>query len=115
MRRAIIFDDGKGQLAPLTDLRPAFAIRTGALTTLERLRRGLDRQIAGVLVPPAIADVTRELFPQIPVNQPAAEPLDVLLLNGRCPLAYKEVAALRVGEAVVEAGSGDLIAIATTG
>ena len=31
----IVFDDGKGDLGPLTDLRPSFACRTGADTTLE--------------------------------------------------------------------------------
>ena len=33
-----VYDDGRGVLAPLTDLRPAFDVRTGALSNLERLR-----------------------------------------------------------------------------
>ncbi len=114
MRRAIIFDDGRGQLAPLTDFRPAFDIRTGAMTTLERLRLGLGLMIESLLVPPPLADLTRETHPGVPINDLGNVPGEVLLVNGRCLLPYKEVAALRTGEALVEAGSGDLIAMATT-
>jgi UDP-N-acetylglucosamine diphosphorylase/glucosamine-1-phosphate N-acetyltransferase len=114
MRRAIIFDDGRGQLAPLTDLRPAFDIRTGAMTSLERLRLGLDLIVEGLLVPEPLAALTREMHPEVAVNDLGSVPGDVLLVNGRCPLAYKEVASLRTGEAVVEGGSGDLVAMATT-
>lgn len=114
MRRAIIFDDGRGQLAPLTDLRPAFDIRTGAFTTLERLRRSLDLVIEGLLAPPALADLASETHRDIPVNNIGNVPGDVLLINGRCPLPYREVAALRTGEAVIEGETGDLVAMATT-
>ena len=35
--RAIVFDDGKPELSPLTDLRASFDVRTGARTTLHRI------------------------------------------------------------------------------
>ena len=40
--KAILFDDGKGILAPLNDLRPTFAVRTGAMTISERLTRAFS-------------------------------------------------------------------------
>ncbi len=48
MQRLFVFDDGRGELAPLTDLRAAFDIRTGALTTIDRIQRYLNAQIVGV-------------------------------------------------------------------
>lgn len=114
MRRAILFDDGRGQLAPLTDLRAAFDVRTGAMTTLDRLRLAMGLSIEALLVPAPLADLTREAHPGFPVNDLGSVDGDVLLINGRCPLAYKELSTLQKGEAIVEAGSGDLVAMATS-
>lgn len=114
MRRAIIFDDGRGLLAPLTDTRPAFDIRTGAMTTLERLRLGLGLDVVALLTPPGLAPLTAEMHPGTPVNSLEGIDGDVLLLSGRCPLPYKEIASLQPGEALTEGGSGDLVAMATT-
>lgn len=114
MRRAIIFDDGRGTLAPLTDLRPAFAIRTGAMTTFDRLRLLLGLDVAALLVPAPLAPLTREQHPGLPVNTLDGLAGDILLVNGRCPLPYKEIASLQTGEAIVEGGTGDLVAVATT-
>jgi UDP-N-acetylglucosamine diphosphorylase / glucose-1-phosphate thymidylyltransferase / UDP-N-acetylgalactosamine diphosphorylase / glucosamine-1-phosphate N-acetyltransferase / galactosamine-1-phosphate N-acetyltransferase len=114
MRRAILFDDGRGQLSPLTDLRAAFDVRTGAMTTLERLRLAMGLNIEGLLVPAPLAALTGEAHPGVPINDLGNVPGDVLLINGRCALAYKEIGALQTGEAIVEAGSGDLVAMATS-
>lgn len=69
--RAVIFDDNKHALAPMTDLRAAFDIRTGALTNLERLRAVLAQvmqvEVAALICPDELAELTRERT-DLPVN-----------------------------------------------
>ncbi|MFN7022755.1 MAG: putative sugar nucleotidyl transferase, partial [Phycisphaerales bacterium] len=105
----IIFDDGKGLLSPLTDLRPAFCVRTGAFTTLERMRRSSSFRVVGWESSEQTRRLTREL-----VSLPCAEELGLerscLVLNGRCPLPPENLASLPLGSAVVEQRSGDLVA-----
>lgn len=118
MTEVILFDDGKGLLSPLTDLRAAFDIRTGALTTAERICRALDLVPVALMVPPHLAEVTRERHatPLPGTDKPVAvntlprssEPR--LFVNGRCPLPYDFIAGLEPGQAIVEHGSGDLVA-----
>lgn len=60
MQPAIVFDDGLGRLGPLTDLRAAFDIRTGARTTLERLRHELRLDVRALAVPNHLVDLTAE-------------------------------------------------------
>lgn len=83
---AILFDDGRGTLAPLTDLRAAFDVRTGSLTTLERLRARTGHSPASLFVPARLADITRERHPGLPINRIEGAPGSVLLLSARCPL-----------------------------
>lgn len=123
MRPAIIFDDGLGQLSPLTDLRPAFDIRTGAITTLSRLTRGLNLNVVTVVVPPSHRSLA-EADPDSGARRAVASghgpvglahsglPSAMLLINGRCPLGYEQIDQLSVGQALIEAGSGHLIAAA---
>ncbi|MGD9690855.1 MAG: hypothetical protein AB7K52_15065 [Phycisphaerales bacterium] len=86
----VVYDDGAGELSPLTDLRAAFDVRTGALTTLERLERVMGTRVAGLRVPAALAGVTRERHPGVPVNAPIGAGGRVLLCNGRAPLLTRE-------------------------
>lgn len=127
MRHAILFDldvatdrspvpfAGPAILSPLTDLRAAFDVRTGALTTLERLSTSLH--IAGAIVPEPIAPLTRERH-AFPVNTglslPHGSPDDILLLNARCTLPISEATHLAPGTAIVELATGHLIAWRTT-
>ena len=111
MRPAIIFDDGRGQLAPLTDFRAAFDVRTGAMTTLERLKLGLGLDVVALLTPPALGALTLERHPGVRVNDLAGISGEVLLVNGRCPLPYKEIASLGAGESLTEGGTDDLVAV----
>ena len=55
MPRLVIFDDGRGQLGPMVDLRPAFDLRTGAHRSLERIERRLGRFPAAWWVPEHLA------------------------------------------------------------
>lgn len=82
MRPVYLFDDGCETLAPLTDLRPAFDVRTGAMTLLERFGGMRGVRLGGLLVPEALAPLTRERH-SLPVNEPPAGDDAVLVVNGR--------------------------------
>lgn len=106
---AVIFDDGGGQLAPLTDLRASFELRTGALTTAQRLTLAMELHIAALWVPDELVDLTRDQLDE-PINilPPGDAPL--LLINGRCPLPLGQIEDLTLGQRLVETISGDTIA-----
>lgn len=120
MTDAIFFDDGKGLLSPLTDLRASFDVRTGALTTLERLCRAFDLQPAGLVVPKALEAVTRErhaasVGPSADAKPPLVNSLPRsdeprLFINGRCVLPLEVITTLEPGQALVESRTGHLIA-----
>jgi UDP-N-acetylglucosamine diphosphorylase/glucosamine-1-phosphate N-acetyltransferase len=120
-RPAAIFDDAQGELGPLCDLRPTFAVRTGALTTRERLILALGLRVESLFVPDRLAQLARlwTAAQSAPfradhpcrVNQSPTGTGPVLAINGRCVVPPVEaIAKLRPGERVVESGSGDTIA-----
>jgi UDP-N-acetylglucosamine diphosphorylase / glucose-1-phosphate thymidylyltransferase / UDP-N-acetylgalactosamine diphosphorylase / glucosamine-1-phosphate N-acetyltransferase / galactosamine-1-phosphate N-acetyltransferase len=102
-----VFDDGKGTLAPLTDFRASFDIRSGAFTMLERVR--VRHRVLGLFVPAPIESLTREAHPEQPVNPALTGDEPIILLNGRAPLAHRLVAALSPNSAAF-AADGDLVA-----
>ena len=106
---AIFFDDGLGLLSPLTDLRGAFDVRTGALTTRERWCRALGLRVAALFVPAHLAAMVGEQHAGTPVNA-APGGGEVLVVNGRWVLPHAAAAALSVGEAMVCGASGVLLA-----
>jgi UDP-N-acetylglucosamine diphosphorylase/glucosamine-1-phosphate N-acetyltransferase len=103
----VLFDDGHGATAPLTDLRASFMLRTGALTTLERLRRMMPNRKFRVWTRASVEAITRETT-DLTVNEPATGL--VLLFNGRCPLPPASVHELQEGEGLIDEATGDLIA-----
>jgi UDP-N-acetylglucosamine diphosphorylase/glucosamine-1-phosphate N-acetyltransferase len=107
-RPTIFWDDGKGLLAPMRDLRTIASVRTGALTTAERLVRALELDPIGHWVPDELVGVTRERQP-LPVNELAKDAGPVLVINGRSPLPLDEIDRLGEGSALVEP-SGDVVA-----
>ena len=111
----ILFDDGKGLLSPLNDLRASFEIRTGALTTAERLVAGLDIELVGAVVPAPLVELIEESSP-VPVNRPPEldDDAEVLLINGRCPLPLDAISNLKLGEVAVEKSSQDMVAVRLT-
>lgn len=113
MTSAVLFDDGLGEIAPLADLRASFDIRTGALTTRERLERALGLRIEAVFVRPALVDMYTSRAGNTPVNtlSPTDEP--VLLINGRCALGHSSWLSLKPGESVVEQTTGHVVAACT--
>lgn len=101
-----MFDDGVS-LGPLTDMRASFAVRTGALTTLERLTRIIKNETGvvtkGVWATAALERLTREAHGMLPVNDRRLieRAKDVLLVNGRCAGPAVGLKRLKVGEAIV--------------
>jgi hypothetical protein len=105
----VFFDDGRGESGPLTDLRPSFDVRTGALTMAERVRRQyrspLYAWMAGAAITPLRKDRT-DLAWIGRVNLDCA----TLLINGRCPLVPESVWSLAPDHAIVEAATRELVA-----
>lgn len=121
MKPAVIFEDiaalpgtgGLNALSPLADLRPAFDIRTGALTTLERLRRALNLTTVTLLPREEILPLCREQHAGTTVgssHELPANPAPLLFINARCVLPLPEITALREGEMLIESASGSVIA-----
>jgi UDP-N-acetylglucosamine diphosphorylase/glucosamine-1-phosphate N-acetyltransferase len=103
----LLFDDARGDLGPLSDLRASFEQRTGGLTLLERCRAISQR--VHVAVPEALEPVVRERL-----GEPQAARGSVLCLNGRLhadpDLSTRGAfGALGVGHALV-AADGSLVA-----
>jgi UDP-N-acetylglucosamine diphosphorylase/glucosamine-1-phosphate N-acetyltransferase len=116
--KAIFFDDDKGVLSPLNDLRPSFAIRTGPLTIAERLTLAFDLEPIGVVVPAHIAELTAE-GSAVPVNTPPeaadTEPdEEILLISARCPLPVRAIIELKLGQVLIEQDTQDMIAVRFT-
>lgn len=121
MRAAIVFDDGQGRLGPLTDLRASFEVRTGALTTLERLAAMLEAQadcrVVGVAPRPEIAALTTERLEMPSLDAARLEALaqgemgdDAVIVNGRCVMPPVGVEQLVPGSAIVHRGTGAVLA-----
>lgn len=94
---AIVFDEKLDQLGTLTDTRPAFDVRTGAMSNLERLASLLDLRVIALRTPDSLAQTTFERHAAgqspIPVNAPPPAGFDtsdptlaITLLNGRSVL-----------------------------
>lgn len=96
----LLFDDGAPGLSPLTDLRACFELRTGALTTAERLHRQTGLPIAGLIVPDELAGILASRS-DLPVNQ-LPEGDSFLLINGRCPEVCFEVPEAEINVGLVD-------------
>jgi len=114
MKQLLVYDDGAHHerlgvsLAPLTDLKASFDIRTGARTTLERIDSLVrDRPVSGLLVPGRLERLTAERH-AAPVNKPALE--TALYVNGRWAAPIPEAMDLAEGSALVDAEGGVLAA-----
>ncbi|GAB4545059.1 MAG: GlmU family protein [Phycisphaerales bacterium] len=95
MPLTLIFD-GDRPLAPLTDLRPVYRIRTGVMTTIERWRSVLKAPIDAVWPAERLLALEREVA-KVAVRPDLSGQSDVLLLNGACVLP-PSVQGLALGE-----------------
>jgi UDP-N-acetylglucosamine diphosphorylase/glucosamine-1-phosphate N-acetyltransferase len=83
--RLLVFEDaGVANLAPLTLTRPAFDLRSGAQTLLERQQHCARATETGVLVRPLLRDLCLLRHPDLAVNDPDfARGQAVTLVNAR--------------------------------
>jgi UDP-N-acetylglucosamine diphosphorylase/glucosamine-1-phosphate N-acetyltransferase len=119
MRIGVFEDSGARNLHPLTLTRPAFDLRCGAVSLLERMERGLPERVTLALIRPELIDLCRERHPDMQACEALAEEDRagtelVLLVNARWlapaePLVVPDHAAIgcieeQVAYAVVPAG-----------
>ena len=98
----IVFEDGGGSLGPLTDLRVAAEVRSGAFTGLERLQ-------AEALFVPADREAALRARTTLKVNA-TPKGSRFLLLNGRLLETPAEAGKLAVGEALTDPVDGCVLA-----
>ncbi len=111
----ILFDDGRGQLAPLADLRPVFDVRIGALTPTERVEFSSSTALAALVCPESLAAIARERH-RVPVNPEKLPAGPWLLVNARWAAFDPSLLShLDPGDAAVHAVTGDLLAAHTNG
>lgn len=104
----VVFDDGRGQLAPLTDLRPVFDVRTGAMTTLERHRLSLGKRAAALYVPEGVAGLAAENH-DVPINRIPIQSGEVLVINGRCPIPPEQIRNPKPGVVYLDPVEGSVV------
>src|SRR5688500_9176707 len=107
MHRMIIFDDGLGQLGPMTYLRASFEVRTGMYTTGRRLALHRPKLLAGYWVPQRLRAAVAERA-DAPVNMLHDEEV-FQCVNGRWAMPDSTL-TLNVGEALVEQDTQHVIA-----
>ncbi len=106
----IIFDDGLGELGPMTDLRAAFEVRTGVMTSAERIARAFAglHAVAAWWVPPRLVELARERAPANALVNRLPKDESFLLVNGRW--AFPDAAhKLKPGESLTERDSDHLV------
>jgi UDP-N-acetylglucosamine diphosphorylase/glucosamine-1-phosphate N-acetyltransferase len=107
MVRMIIFDDGLGQLGPMTDLRASFEVRTGMLSTAQRISAHRPKALAGYWVPPRLVETIAERA-NAPINMLPNEEV-IHCVNGRWAMPDAQL-KLEVNEAAVETATGHVVA-----
>lgn len=80
MPALVLFDDPH-PLAPLTDLRASFELRTGALATWQRLETLIGRQTAAIVVSQTLAPLLASRYDGLINRLPDDD--EILLINGR--------------------------------
>lgn len=107
MHRVMIFDDGRGHLGPMTDLRAVFEVRTGMYTTAGRIRIAFDKRLAGYWAPAHLRGLLAERA-DAPVNELPGEEL-LLCVNGRWAMPSADI-VIQENEALIEQASGHVVA-----
>jgi len=103
----VVFDDLQGTFGPLTDLRPAFALRSGVGTLLESIEAVVGRRAAACSVAPILDALARE---QGIATGAVADHAACLAVNGRLlnPRVLVD-AGIAPGETLVD-GHGTTVA-----
>ncbi len=109
MALGIVFDDGRADLGPLTDLRASFEVRTGALTTLKRHELVLEAagcSFGGFAALDGVAELVGERV-EIPEGEVDSD--EMVLMNGRCVLLGPEDIPESAGEVLVDGATGAVL------
>lgn len=116
MLSVVVFDEGAQTgaiLSPLTDLRAVFDVRTGALTTLERIMLNAQLndlpQVRGLLVPQTHALIAAEKHRGHRINDLTHLDESIVLVNGAAPFVDTDTAGLELNHAVLDPHSGRLV------
>lgn len=110
----VLFDDGLESLAPLTDLRASFELRTGALTSFDRWTVRMGSPPIALLVPDQISALIASRH-AMPVNalpsqeHSKKESPDLFFVNGRFSQASGDL-PLKPDSAVIDANGALIIA-----
>jgi UDP-N-acetylglucosamine diphosphorylase/glucosamine-1-phosphate N-acetyltransferase len=107
MSHMIIFDDGRGQLGPMTDLRASFEVRTGMFTTAARIAAHRPKTLGGYWVPDRLRPVVAARA-NAPVNVLSDDDETLYCVNGRWAVPDHEL-TLDVGTALVEESTGHVV------
>ena len=107
MNGLVLLDDGRGHFGPMVDLRTSFDLRSGILTTAERIAAVAGQPVVAAAVPDALADITAERHPGIVVNDVPEGDGPWLVINGRLLHPPGEV-SLEPGSAEVSAKDGTI-------
>ncbi|HEY7327139.1 MAG TPA: putative sugar nucleotidyl transferase [Gemmataceae bacterium] len=120
MRICVFEDNAVGRLQPLTDTRPAFDLRLGARTLLQRQLHAFGAERGFAFVRPELADLCRVTHPELTVNSLGGRQDDkVLFINARWLPPANSLRAPKSGEiclcdgqlayACLPAGNADLV------
>lgn len=83
MQGLVLLDDDRGRFGPMVDLRSTFDLRSGLLTTAERIAAATRLSPVAVVVPPRMAALAAETRPGVAVNAVPAGDGPWLVVNGR--------------------------------
>ena len=83
MQGLVLLDDGRGSFGPMVDLRATFDLRSGWLTTAERIAAASRLEPLGAIVPASLAEVVAESRPGLAVNRLPEGDGPWLVVNGR--------------------------------
>jgi UDP-N-acetylglucosamine diphosphorylase/glucosamine-1-phosphate N-acetyltransferase len=119
MRICVFEDAGVKNLQPLTLTRPAFDLRCGAVSLLERQERCLPERVSHALLRPQLADLCRANHPNLHIQETTAsdeyaEHELVLLVNARW-LAPMEPLVLSQSPAIGQIGEQTAYALVPIG
>ncbi|MBC03251.1 MAG: hypothetical protein CMJ34_08090 [Phycisphaerae bacterium] len=107
MNGLVLFDDGRGRFGPMVDLRPTFDLRSGLLTTGERIAAITGKAPVAAVVPEPLAGITAHRHPEIAVNRLPEGEGPWLLINGRLLHPPGDV-SLEPGTVEVDSSDGSI-------
>jgi UDP-N-acetylglucosamine diphosphorylase/glucosamine-1-phosphate N-acetyltransferase len=107
MQGLVLLDDGRGSFGPMVDLRATFDIRSGWLTTAERIAAASRLELAAVIVPAALAGIAAEERPGVAVNAVPSGEGPWLVVNGRL-LQPPSGVGLEPGTAEIDPADGSI-------